>query len=166
MTKGLLINASRCIACRACEVACSLSHEGEIDPSKSLIGMQLFNEAYFYYPMVCAQCEIPYCALNCPTRALEKNPETGQVDFIADKCINCNLCTVTCPFGAVTVRDGLAHKCDLCDGDPWCVKFCEVGAISYGELPEPADHLRALPYLRFTDEVVPLTPVTGDAPTA
>jgi Fe-S-cluster-containing hydrogenase component 2 len=25
----------------------------------------------------------------------------------------------------------LAFKCDLCDGDPECVKYCEPKAISY-----------------------------------
>ena len=37
-----------------------------------------------------------------------------------------------CPFGAVNMApDGRMIKCDLCDGDPFCVKLCPTGAIEY-----------------------------------
>lgn len=151
MAKGILIDASKCTSCLACEAACSLVKEGEIGRDKSRIHMQLFPEAYFYYPLVCAQCEIAYCALPCPTRALEKNHTTGLVDFSTEKCIGCGMCVVSCPFGAVTVRAGKAVKCDLCGGDPACVKFCETKAIRYGEIEELAEDKRLLTALRFKE---------------
>jgi len=131
MSKGILIDASKCTACLACEAACSLVKEGEISRYKSRIHMQLFHDAYFYYPLVCAQCEIAYCALTCPTRALEKNYTTGWVDFSSERCIGCQMCVVSCPFGAITVRAGKAVKCDLCGGDPLCVKVCAYGVLEF-----------------------------------
>lgn len=37
-----------------------------------------------------------------------------------------------CPSGAMgfDIEIGLAYKCDLCDGDPQCVKACSQGAIA------------------------------------
>ena len=29
-------------------------------------------------------------------------------------------------------------KCDLCDGDPQCVKYCEFGALEFVEADEVA----------------------------
>ena len=44
------------------------------------------------------------------------------------------MCVVACPFGAIAL-DGdrrRAIKCDLCgDAEPWCVRFCEPGALAY-----------------------------------
>jgi Fe-S-cluster-containing dehydrogenase component len=38
-----------------------------------------------------------------------------------------------CPFGVVALHPetGLAIICDLCGGDPACVKRCATGAIAY-----------------------------------
>jgi Fe-S-cluster-containing dehydrogenase component len=40
---------------------------------------------------------------------------------------------MACPFGAITFDEesGKMRKCDLCDGDPACVKHCTTGAIQY-----------------------------------
>ncbi len=93
-----------------------------------------FIDEAFFYPIVCQQCETPFCAITCPTGALRKNTETGMVELYREKCVGCRLCLMSCPFGAITVLDdGLASKCDLCDGDPMCVKFCEFEALTYAE---------------------------------
>jgi Fe-S-cluster-containing hydrogenase component 2 len=42
------------------------------------------------------------------------------------------MCTLACPFGCIIVNDeGFAEKCDLCNGDPQCVKFCRAGALRF-----------------------------------
>jgi Fe-S-cluster-containing hydrogenase component 2 len=44
------------------------------------------------------------------------------------------MCIVACPFGAVTFDGDRRQviKCDLCGGlEPWCVGFCEPGALTY-----------------------------------
>ncbi len=151
MAKGIIIDATKCTGCLACEAACSLVKESEINRGKARIRMQLFQDAYFYYPLVCAQCDIAYCALPCPTRALEKNHVTGLVDFSPERCVGCNMCVVSCPFGAITVRNGKAVKCDLCGGDPACVKFCETKAIRFGDVEDMAQDKRLLTALRFKE---------------
>jgi Fe-S-cluster-containing hydrogenase component 2 len=53
----------------------------------------------------------------------------------ADECIGCASCVDACPFGmaALHLETGLAVICDLCGGDPACVKRCATGAIVYAE---------------------------------
>ena len=44
-------------------------------------------------------------------------------------------CLEACPFGAIFFdsEQGVAIMCDLCGGDPACVKRCATGAIRYGK---------------------------------
>ena len=76
--------------------------------------------------MVCQQCEDPLCMAMCPAGALSRSPETHAVVVDPDKCLGCRTCVEVCPFGAPSVdpRTGKSEKCNLCDGDPTCVKVC------------------------------------------
>jgi Fe-S-cluster-containing hydrogenase component 2 len=64
------------------------------------------------------------------------------------------MCAAVCPFGAINF-DSIGKrviKCDLCDGDPLCAKFCAYGALQYVEASrqaltkqrQAADRLREL----------------------
>jgi Fe-S-cluster-containing dehydrogenase component len=35
-----------------------------------------------------------------------------------------------CPFHALTLFKGKAYHCDLCGGNPQCVKVCTTGALT------------------------------------
>ena len=134
---GILIDQARCTGCRSCEFACSTAKEGVSWPAKSRIKMVPFDEVDFYLPMVCMQCETPYCAAPCPAGALSKDPVTGVVSLREDRCVGCKMCLLACPFGAIRLRpSGIAAKCDLCGGDPACVAFCGSGALPYGPLDD------------------------------
>jgi Fe-S-cluster-containing hydrogenase component 2 len=69
----------------------------------------------------------------CLAEAIYVDDSTGAIMINYDKCIGCKMCSIACPFGAISV-DPLTMrvvKCDLCSGDPACVKFCLTGAIEY-----------------------------------
>lgn len=42
---------------------------------------------------------------------------------------------MACPFGGISINphSGRIFKCELCGGDPECVKACEDKAITYKE---------------------------------
>ena len=61
-----------------------------------------------------------------------------------DRCIGCKLCLIACPFGSVTFVNGVSAKCDLCEGDPTCVKACYWGALTLGEADEMGANKRVI----------------------
>ena len=40
---------------------------------------------------------------------------------------------MACPYGAVGSLSGEILRCDLCDGEPVCVKYCSTDALVYEE---------------------------------
>ncbi len=138
MNKVLIVDPTKCKGCHSCEIACATwnSRDGENALSSSRIRITSFLKEVFFYPSVCLQCETPYCALVCPAKALTKNTETNVVELDEQRCLGCKLCLVACPFGNVTFSKGASSKCNLCGGDPTCVKVCQWGALTYGEADE------------------------------
>jgi carbon-monoxide dehydrogenase iron sulfur subunit len=134
MQKVLVVDAKKCIGCRMCQAICSLVKSGTGSIANARINVLRYDMEGFFYPLVCLQCDVPYCVLACPSGALWKNSETGVVEQDSGKCVGCKMCMIACPFGAISFADGVAIKCDLCEGDPACVKFCEPGALTYGEI--------------------------------
>lgn len=133
MNKVLIIDSSKCMGCRMCQSVCSIAKTGEAGIYKSRIKNVRFPDEYFFCPSVCLQCESPACALVCPTGALFRNLDTGVVELNKEKCVGCKMCLVSCPFGAISMVDSEIIKCDLCGGDPMCVKFCRPEALTYDE---------------------------------
>lgn len=136
MAKMLVINPEKCTACRMCELACSLKHHDEYNPTKSRIRTLFFEEDAFYIPVTCLQCEDPWCGKVCPSEAITRDENTGIVSVSEMKCVGCEVCTLACPFGAMIFysKDRCAEKCDLCGGEPECVKFCLREALEFREI--------------------------------
>ena len=84
-----------------------------------------------FQPMVCRNCEKPKCVEACPQGALVLNTGSEEVLLIESKCDGCAECVKACPFRAIWVDPlrNVAIKCDLCKGNPRCVRFCSFGAI-------------------------------------
>lgn len=132
MQKMILINPKVCTGCRVCESLCSLVHDGEINPSRSRIRIIRWEIKGIDIPVTCQQCDEAPCQEACPTKAIRRNPITKAVETKEELCIRCHMCALVCPFGANLISpEGKVLRCDLCQGDPECVKLCETKAIQY-----------------------------------
>ena len=133
-----------CSGCGLCQLACSFQLLGGYNPHRALIQITHKSENLYHFPIVCSQCQNPYCANICPVKAIERNPETGALVIDHKKCIGCGLCTQYCPTDMVTIDPELKKsvKCDLCNGDPSCVKACPTGAleIAFTNSPKESDN--------------------------
>lgn len=135
MAKVLMIHADKCTGCRNCELSCSAFHEGRFKPRLSRVHAYVWDREGLSVPMMCQHCEDAPCVSVCPTGAMRRNKTASTVDWNKNTCIRCRMCTIACPFGnAVYDSDGNSIlKCDLCSGDPECVKFCPSEALTFLE---------------------------------
>jgi Fe-S-cluster-containing hydrogenase component 2 len=133
MEKVLVVDHVKCTGCRLCEMVCSVKHTGANNPSRSRIHVVKWPLEGFELPMLCQQCEVAPCIAVCPREALSQDPILGRVALDYDLCIGCKLCVVACPFGGLGLDTVTRRviKCDLCDGDPMCVRFCDPGALQF-----------------------------------
>jgi carbon-monoxide dehydrogenase iron sulfur subunit len=133
MKKMLMVEHSKCTGCRLCEVVCSVKKNGAVNPTRARIAVIKWEPICVETPMLCQQCDSAPCMAVCPVKALVRDEEIGRVTIDYDLCIGCKFCVAACPFGAMGIDPvaGKVIKCDLCDGDPTCVKFCETKALQY-----------------------------------
>ena len=129
---------SKCWWCLACELACSLYHEGECSRSFSRLHIELDLLNGEVTGHICRQCEFPACLYACPIEgALTIDEETGSRIINEENCIGCGLCARNCPYnGEGWVIRSRADKrkffkCDLCGGTPQCVEICPTKALTY-----------------------------------
>ena len=137
--QATLVDITKCIGCRACQVACKQwnDREGEETELDCNLGFQnpatlsaktltliTFHELpdekapgglhYLFTMRRCLHCLEPACASACPTTALDRQPD-GPVAYDADKCIGCRYCDWACPWGVPTAEwDSLAPKIQKC----------------------------------------------------
>ena len=69
----------------------------------------------------------------CPKKAIYRDDALERVMVDYDLCISCKMCVAACPFGAMGFDDDrhMVFKCDLCSGDPQCVRFCFPQALDF-----------------------------------
>ena len=137
--KVLNVDIEKCVGCKTCEEVCSLKNTGRVQPSRSRIKVIKYEkrgEYHNYLPMLCQQCSTPLCMEACPTNAISRSEDTGAMVVDERACVGCRVCNMACPIGGISIDpvSNVAFKCQLCDGDPECVKYCDAEAITYVSL--------------------------------
>ncbi len=140
----ILRDFEKCTGCRLCEIVCSLEHEGRIWPDASRIKIFEYSPGTIV-PHLCTQCPGYPCVDACPTDALSVDSDTGAVLVDEGKCVLCRLCIDACPAKVPRIVKGRNSVliCDLCGGEPACVKICEeVGYYALRQVRKPNDATR------------------------
>ncbi len=139
----VLADPSRCIGCRACEIACVAAHTDK-DMSQAMEQnlpftprLTIIRASGVTTPIQCRQCEDAPCAAACPNGAIFSNGRSVTVDV--SRCCGCKACLAVCPVGAIDMVPAayknetvVAHKCDLCAENadtPACVTVCPANAL-------------------------------------
>ncbi|MGC9361880.1 MAG: 4Fe-4S binding protein [Candidatus Syntrophosphaera sp.] len=130
MKKYLQTYPENCIACHACESACSTLYFKKDDAHLSrirIVGAQTPPAMN-----ACNQCGV--CVQTCPTLALTVTKQ-GVVMLNKALCINCLMCVAVCPTHSMFVHEDVLEpfKCIACGT---CVEACPADAIRITETKE------------------------------
>ena len=129
----IAFHKEHCVYCELCASVCSLSKLERVQPRGACIAVDR-DPADAFGELRCSVCDMTHdraCVAACPEEALVWDEQTGVVRFVAGLCTMCESCLEACPnvhLDAVTERIMI---CDLCDGDPLCVKWCPEGALTW-----------------------------------
>lgn len=124
--KAILYDATKCTACRGCQVACKQwndndeyipttengvdskntgSYENPADLSPSTWLKMRFTEIevggkvnWLFTRQACMHCTDAACVRVCPNGSLYHNNQTGFVEYNKDTCTGCGYCIDACPF--------------------------------------------------------------------
>jgi formate dehydrogenase iron-sulfur subunit len=169
MKLAKLIDISKCIGCKACQVACMQwndlrdevgsnigVYDNPIDLTPSSWTVMKFAEyddidgkfEWLIRKDGCMHCADPGCLKACPAPGAIVQYANGIVDFQQSNCIGCGNCVTGCPFNIprISQTDNKAYKCTLCSDrvavglEPACVKTCPTGAIVFGSKEDMIQH--------------------------
>lgn len=163
---AMLYDSSKCVGCRACQIACkrwnklpqvSTDSEGLYETPRDLSAdtwtmiklSKRSEEDWHFFNYQCMHCTDAACVTVCPTGALFHN-ELGFVGIDQTKCIGCGYCTQFCPYGVPHLNTmsplttkAKVDKCTFCQdriaagiGGPFCAETCPVGALVWGNRAE------------------------------
>lgn len=156
-----LIDVSKCIGCKACQVACMEwndlrddvgechgTYDNPTDLTAESWTVMRFNEhetddgnlEWLIRKDGCMHCAEPGCLEACPAPGAIVQYANGIVDFDSNHCIGCGYCVAGCPFDIprISPKDQKSYKCTLCSDrvnagmEPACVKTCPTNCIEFG----------------------------------
>jgi len=160
--KIMLVDITKCTACRSCQVACKSWNGLAADRTTNRGGYQnpedlnprtftliRFQEdegpgggvRWQFRNDKCFHCTDPGCMKVCPVPGCITKTPAGAVVLDSTKCIGCKYCYHACPF-AIPRFDAATekmYKCTFCHDRqaegmiPACAKACPTGAITFGD---------------------------------
>lgn len=125
--KAFLVDTTKCMGCRACQVACKQWNNLPAEDTKFFEGTEYTNpkdlSAITYNHVLfseldrsnedkpvwqimhkkCYHCETPNCLTVCPEKAISK--KDGWVVIDQSKCIGCGACEENCIYGVPHVNE-------------------------------------------------------------
>jgi formate dehydrogenase iron-sulfur subunit len=160
MSKAFLIDTSKCIGCRACQVACKQwnglpaektvnvgSHQNPQDLSAVTWTLVKMNEVesggklrWLFLKDQCRHCVEPPCLMSTDVEgAIVRDEDTGAVIY-TEKTKEVNFDDVMCPYNIPRKdKSGQMFKCTMCLDRvhagmlPACVKACPSGTMNFGD---------------------------------
>ncbi len=165
-----LIDVSKCIGCKACQVAClewndmtekvginQGTLDNPLDLTPNSFTVMRFTEwmnteadrlEWQIRKDGCMHCADPGCLKACPAPGAIVQYTNGIVDFVHENCIGCGYCVKGCPFNIPRISkvDNKAYKCTLCSDrvavgqGPACAKTCPTQAIVFGTKDDMRKH--------------------------
>ena len=156
---GMLYDATLCIGCKACVVACAeandLPRDVRLDGlhqapedlnafTKNVIKLYKPQEHSLdsFVKQQCMHCLDPACVAACPFDALWKNDGNGVVAWEPSRCIGCRYCEIACPYHVPKFEweafNPKIVKCELCRPrldkgfEPACTSVCPTHAVIFG----------------------------------
>ena len=169
MSVAKLIDVSKCIGCKACQVACMewndlrdevgdnvgvYDNPADLTPESWTVMRFTEHEnddgnlEWLIRKDGCMHCEDPGCLKACPSPGAIVQYANGIVDFHEENCIGCGYCITGCPFDVprISKKDNKVYKCTLCSDRvavgqaPACAKVCPTGAIEFGTKERMTQH--------------------------
>lgn len=129
---AMKFDPGKCTGCRLCALACSGIRIGVFSDTHANIAIdsRYRKDSFEVRARLCDRCGA--CIEACPTGAI--SDVGGALVVARDQCTSCGLCASTCPQGVIYMWNDAPVLCNLCGGEPWCVKFCPRDAISFEEV--------------------------------
>jgi formate dehydrogenase iron-sulfur subunit len=160
--KIMLVDLSKCTACRSCQVACKNwnglpavptinrgTYQNPPDLNAQTYTLIRFQEIeakdgaikWLFRNDKCFHCTDAGCMKACPVPGCITRTESGAVVLDSTKCIGCKYCYHACPFSvpqfdAATEKMYKCHWCHDRQAEgriPACAKACPTGTIQFGD---------------------------------
>jgi formate dehydrogenase iron-sulfur subunit len=157
--KAFLLDTTKCIGCRACQVACKQWNDLPGEQTQFFAGPELTNPRELsaitwnhvkFFPVErtnperpvwqiihtkCYHCNDANCEKICPENAIRR--VNGWVVVDQSRCIGCGACVNECIYKVPHLRadNDKSYKCNGCTVNkreiPACAFACPTGALSF-----------------------------------